>query len=314
MSPPRTYCGVPKKQRTASAAAARLTVLAAAGDTDALWRHAVELLSAPERLGREAALDALLTQPVPAARPALRALYDELAADGLKRDQGATMRVAILRILRAIGDARDADLATRASTTHESAFGEDIAWSLRAHGLMLLADLAPDAFAYYAVEHLDDRTGDGEPANTAFQLLAALENYLPIYQWLLRAEAADPLIGPVFELFAEGPRPIVERYANHALGRAGGADGEALAIVIAEAVIRLELDAAYPALGALIARKLSDELYNYLAVLLASTNRPPLLAILEHELHRGRRPKLIEAALRVRPTPEQDAILRRWEE
>ena len=115
MSPPRTYCGVPKKQRTASAAAARLTVLAAAGDTDALWRHAVELLSAPERLGREAALDALLTQPVPAARPALRALYDELDADGQKTAYGAQSAMPAMRISRLVHRQRTSRRSARTS-------------------------------------------------------------------------------------------------------------------------------------------------------------------------------------------------------
>jgi hypothetical protein len=224
------------------------------------------------------------------------------------------MRVSIVRILRAIGDVRDADIGILAVDTNESAFGEDIAWSLRAHGLMLLAELSPETFPYYAVEHLDDRAAEGEPANTAFQLLAGTGNYLPIYQWLLRADPADPLIGAVFELFAAGPRTLVERYAADALGRGAGERGEQLAIVIAEAVVRLDLDAAYPAVGRLMGTKLSDELFNYLALLLASTNRPPLLQILEHELHSGRRPKLVEAALRVRPTPEQESILTRWED
>ncbi|MBF6599989.1 MAG: hypothetical protein IVW36_05730 [Dehalococcoidia bacterium] len=178
---------------------------------------------------------------------------------------------------------------------------------------MLLADLDAPAFAYYAVEHLDDRARGGEPANTAFQLLAATGGHLPLYQWLLRADPADPLIGGVFELFAAGPRPIVERYARQALERTGAGRGEELAMVIAEAIVRLELDGAYPALAATMANKPSDELYQYLAVLLAATNRPALLAILEHELHGGRRPRLIEAALRVRPTAEQDAILERWQ-
>jgi len=52
----------------------------------------------------------------------------------------------------------------------------------------------------------------------------------------------------------------------------------------------------------------------YVAMLLAGTNRTPLLAILEDQLHRGRRPKLIVEALRVRPTAEQVAILQRWED
>jgi hypothetical protein len=49
-------------------------------------------------------------------------------------------------------------------------------------------------------------------------------------------------------------------------------------------------------------------------MLLASTNRLALLDILEQQLHRGRRPKLVADALSVRPTPEQRAILQRWED
>ena len=48
---------------------------------------------------------------------------------------------------------------------------------------------------------------------------------------------------------------------------------------------------------------------------MASTNRAPLLAILEQQLELDirRRPAILEA-LRVRTTPEQEAILKRWEE
>ena len=60
--------------------------------------------------------------------------------------------------------------------------------------------------------------------------------------------------------------------------------------------------------------RVSDELYAYVAMLLAGTNRPALLSILEDQLHRGRRPNLVVEALRVRTTPEQEAILRRWED
>jgi hypothetical protein len=62
------------KRRSASAGAARLTVLAAAGDGDAYVQYAMELLGANERLAREAALDALIKHPAPEARPALRTL------------------------------------------------------------------------------------------------------------------------------------------------------------------------------------------------------------------------------------------------
>ncbi|HEX5480723.1 MAG TPA: hypothetical protein VFY79_13490 [Dehalococcoidia bacterium] len=302
----------PKKRP--NAAAARLSVLAATADDETIVRTAIELLGARDRLSREAALDTLLAHPDASARPMLRSMFFDLDEDGLKRDQGAIMRIAIVRILRALGDARDADVALAACDTYEIAFGEDIAASLRAHGLMLLADLAPDRFPFIAVEHLEDRGPNGEPANTAFQLLAGSGNHAAIYQWLLGANPADPLIAGVFELLAEGPPEPVERYARRALAAATREGGEALATAVVEAVIRLELEACYPAVGGLMSAKISDELYNYLAVLLASTNRSPLLAILEEQLRHGRRSNIIEAALRVRTTPEQEAILRRWEE
>jgi hypothetical protein len=63
----------------------------------------------------------------------------------------------------------------------------------------------------------------------------------------------------------------------------------------------------------MLSAKISDELYSYLAMLLAGTNRPPLLEILEAQLRGGRRPKLVLEALNVRPTDEQRAIVKRWE-
>ena len=248
-------------------------------------------------------------------REPLRDLYFELAADGLKRDQGATLRVGIVRILAKLGDVRDRDVAINAASTFERVCEDDLTWTLRVHGLRMVADLDPALFPYYAVEHLDDNTGiGGEPANTASQLLAGTGNYVPIYQWLLAGDRHPALVAAAFELLAGGPREIVERFAAQAMELVIRRADEALATALAEAIVNLELENSYDALSGLMAAKLSDELYNYLAVLLAGTNRAPLLAILEHELHRGRRPRIIAEALRIRTTPEQAAILRRWEE
>jgi len=304
---------MPARRRAPSVALSRLKVLATA-DEPAFAAYAIELLESGDRLSREATLAALIERPLPSVRDALRALYFELDADGMKRDQGATMRTGIVRILREIGDVRDRDIAVRATGTVEMAFGGDISWVLRVHGLRLLVELAPDVFPYYAVERLDDVGGiGGEPANTAFQLLAGTNNHLPIYQWLITGDRDPSLVTAGFELLAGGPREIVQRYARQAMEIAIRRGNEALATVVAESIINLELADSYSALAKLISSKLSEELYNYLAVLLAGTNRPELLAILEHELHRGRRPRIIAEALRIRTTPEHAAILERWE-
>jgi hypothetical protein len=306
---------VKRKPAPASAARARLDVLAA-GDETKFREVAADMLSSKQRLDREAALDALVKRPVAELRPTLRDLFFELSADGIKRDQGARQRIAIVKILRAIRDPRDADVGVAAADAREIAFGEDIAWELRVHGLMLLAHVAPDAFSYYAVEHLDDMEGpeSSEPASTAFQLLAGTGHHAALYQWLLRSEGGEAA-QRVFELFAEqAPPEIVQRYASSALETAVRREDDAMCTVLVESIIRLELEACYPALSALMHAKVSDELYGYVAMLLAGTNRKALLAILENQLHGGRRPKLITEALRVRTTPEQAAILKRWED
>jgi len=305
---------MPSKKRAPAPELSRLKVLAA-GDERAFAAYATELLRAGDRLGREAALAALLERPLASMREPLRALYFELAADGLKRDQGSALRVGIVRVLAKLGDVRDRDVAMSAASTFESILADDLTWTLRGHGLRMIADLDPTLFPYYAVEHLDDNTGiEGEPANTAFQLLAGTGSYLPIYQWLIGGERHPVLVAAAFELLAGGPREIVQRYARDAMQLVIRRADEGLATALAEAIINLDLENSYDALGELMAAKLSDELYNYLAVLLAGTNRPPLLAILEHALHRGRRPHVIAEALRIRTTPEQAAILQRWEE
>lgn len=304
-----------KRKPQASAARARLQVLGA-GDARKFAEFASEVLASGRRLDREEALEALVQRPIPELRGQLRDLYIDLDADGLKRDQGAIQRLRIVKYLRAIGDSRDVDVGVRATDAYEKAFGEDTTWELRVHGLLLLADIAPDAFPYYAVEHLDDMAGpeESEPAGTAFQLLAATGNHASLYQWLLGSGGGGPA-ERVFELFAEdAPTEIIQRYASGALAMAIKREDDALCTVLVESIVRLELEACYPAITGLMFARVSDEMYAYVAMLLAGTNRTPLLAILEDQLHRGRRPKLIVEALRVRPTAEQVAILQRWED
>lgn len=295
--------------------ASRLKILAAGDDEHAFLDSARDLLASGDRTAREAALAALEARALPAARPALRALYAELDADGPKRDQGCTMREAIVRILGSFSDLRDVDIAIRASHTDESIFGDDTSWRLRANGLRMLATLAPERFPYYAVEHLDDASfNDSEPANTAFQLLAATGNHVAIYQWLISGDRPGALIAQVIDLLPDAPGDIIERYISRTIGVALRTDNESLAIALADAVVEREMASSFPALEQIMSAKISDELYRYLAVLLARTNTPALLAILEGQLHRGRRPRIVADALRIRPTPEQKAILKRWED
>jgi hypothetical protein len=153
----------------------------------------------------------------------------------------------------------------------------------------------------------------GEPAATALRLLAATGNLAAIYQWLIGPGRGSPNLVRAFEAFSEAPPEIVRRYVQGEVAVALRREDETLLTVFAEAIVQLELEGAYGGISMIMAAKISDELYAYLAVLCAGTNRAPLLAILERELHAGRRPKLIVEALRVRTTDEQQAIIERWE-
>jgi hypothetical protein len=304
---------MPKRRSAPNTRAARLTVLASANSSEFL-PSVLALLASPQRLDREAALEALAAHPLPEARVPARDLFLELHADGAKREAGGAMRGQIVRILRAIGDVRDRDIALLAAGAHEIAFGDDTTWRLRAEALTLLAATAPDIVPFVAVEQLGDATHDGEPAKTALALLAGAGHYLPIYQWLLAADPADPLVPIAFELLVEAPPDVVARYASATLGRAARAGNEGLVMMLCEAIVRIELEGCYASIGEAMFAKTSDELYAYLAMLLAGTGRAPLLALLDDQLRRGRRPRLVAEALRVRPTPETEAMLRRWED
>jgi hypothetical protein len=307
---------VPQRRHTAAATAeaARLTVLAES-DEKAFVALATEMLASGARPLREAALRALGEHPAPGCRASLRALFHELCADGPRRDQAATMRMQVVRILTEVGGAHDTDIAVRACDTSEVVLGDDTTRNLRALGLRLLARVNPELFPYIAVEHLDDRSDfNTEPANTAFQLLAAT-GFLPsVYQWLIGTGAYSSMAAELLPLLSEAPPEVVARYVRRSLQGAIRSGDDTLSIALADAIVQREMAESYPALGELMRAKISDELYNYLAVLLAGTNRPPLLAILERELHRGRRPKAVAEALAIRPTPESRAILERWED
>jgi hypothetical protein len=308
---------MPARKQQPSASRARLTVLASADD-DAFLAYALELLRSKQRLDREAALDALVARPLPGARDALRALYFDLDADGIKRDQGAPQRTAVIRYLMKSPLPIDADIAIRASQSLEVVFGDDVTAGLRSLGLRLLAHTSPDDLPYYAVELIDPpdnlpERDDGEPAATAIRLLAGTGHLPTLYYWLRGPGRSSTNLIRAFEAFTEAPAQIVRRYVEREIGAAVRRQDETLLTVFAETIVQLELESAYESIGSVLGAKISDELYSYLSMLFAGTNRRPLLAILEGQLHKGRHPKLVLDALRVRPTDEQRAIIKRWE-
>jgi hypothetical protein len=309
---------MPPRRPPPSAARARLTVLASADD-DAFLAPALALLRSKQRLDREAALEALLERPLDGAHEALCELYLALHADRPRGDGGAFQRGAIVRCLMKQPRRSDAAIGVLASETFEKDSNrDDNTYGLRLLGLQLLAlTLPPDEMRYYAVEHLDDMPAhqphQTEPAATAIRLLGETGNYLALYQWLRAADRDAPNLLAAFEALSSGPPVIVSRYIAAQIDDAIARGDEAVCTVFAEAIVKLDIEQAYASVSRMMDARISDELFSYLAVLLASTNRPSLLTILERQLCPGGRSNLVLEALRIRTTPEQQAVIDRWE-
>jgi hypothetical protein len=246
-------------------------------------------------------------------------VYIDLHADAPKSDRGGDQRGAILRYLLKQPHPGDAEVAVMASGTYErDNSGEDNTYNLRLLGLRLLGHILPPALlGYFAAEHLDDVTphGGDEPAATAIGLLADSGNHVALYAWLRgAAERASPNLLRAFEALTDAPPEIVRRYIEQEIGTAVARNDEAACMVFADAIVKLEIEQAYTAISAIMNARVSDELYSYIAVLVASTNRPGLLTIIEEQLQPGGRTHLVLDALRIRTTPEQQAIIKRWED
>lgn len=161
-------------------------------DPPAQARFAITLLDV--RKGQEAvfaALQILARTPLDEARPALHKLYDYYETHGKTRDPSAFIRGAILQALRQIVLPVDIPFLVHATETYvfpPPSFKEEGA-PLRSAALVALAELDETLARYHAVrllanEHTDPMSG--EPALTAAQVLAAHEEMLPLYFYVMQ--------------------------------------------------------------------------------------------------------------------------------
>jgi hypothetical protein len=306
---------MPTKKRAASHDVSRLKILAAGGE-DPYREYVAALLASGDRMAREAALEALIERPLPKMREQLRALYFDIDADSEKRDPGAHVRTGIAQVLVAGEDPRDIDIALRAVDTREKSMGADCTANLRALGLRIIAKANPELFPFVAVEHVNDSsTFSPEPANTALQLLASTGHEASVYQWIVTGVHEPALLEAAIDLLHDAPALVMSRCLAQLTRDAIESQDEPLLTKLAETIVEREFEDAYASLASVLDSPVSKELYGYLALLLAGTNRPPLLAILGEQMERDirRRPAIIDA-LRVRTTPEQAVLLKRWED
>ena len=179
-----------------------------------------------------AALDVLRAQPTWDAKPALLERYAALAADGVKRDAGTYLRAAILQALRPLLKPADVALLEDATAKYEylPPTHSEEAGLLRSTALVVLNEVDPTLAAFHAVRLLNDPETSplsGEPSLTAVRLLAAQDNRLPLYAYVLYQDRFRQPPPPLSEVISECLKslaglpasllpPVIQRYAESA--------------------------------------------------------------------------------------------------
>jgi hypothetical protein len=276
-----------------------------ASDLDAAVRLAIDLL-ARERAHRllEPALDLLLEKPTATARPALRDRFLDLSESGVRYDQDCSLRVRIVKVLRATGSPDDVDLAEQGVRTIQlqPPARVDVAQPLRGQSLLWLADFSPDRALYLAVELLHDphqSAFSGEPTVTAIQVLAAKGQILPIWSLARRAGPQPDVLAQAFASLRNTPADLqldaLREHLADALPR--GESGEGVALVVAEAIVLNRLTAGYDAVVDLLRQSPNLNLITYLAITIVRSGDDAMHAKLRGLLDAERDPRKA-AALR----------------
>lgn len=186
-------------------------------------RAAVDLLT--PRHGQEAiraGLRFLNSHPQAAAREPLRALYAHYAANGVARDPGAYLRSEIVRALRQIALPADVDIFNQAASTYEfppPAFKEE-AGLLRGGGLVALVEWDENAARYHATRLLADPLTDpmsGQPALAAVDVLASLDEALPLFFYAMQAHdhVLPEIAGECLRRLVSLPASVLPSVVSH---------------------------------------------------------------------------------------------------
>ena len=228
----------------------------------------------------EAALRVLQDFPDPSNRPLLPQAYAYYAENGSKRDPGMYLRAAILRALRPLTRQADMPLIEQAALTYEAMPSRHDAEGaeLRALALSIMNDLDEARAAYFAVKLLVDKVTSemsGEPALTAAKILAAQDQALPLYEYLVSPGDKSPEVAAACLRGLAGlPEALLERLVG--LYRYSSSEVILLGL--------FDLLLAHPkgedfseVFSHFLATTTSFDLYRYVTLALVTSGKPPLL-------------------------------------
>jgi hypothetical protein len=292
--------------------ASRLAALQAADSPSERLALALDILEHEAELRAvRAAVDVVAQQPTPQARPRLLARYAWFAENGVRRDPGTLMRVALLHALRPLATHSDTPLLEQAAATYEylPPGRSEEASPLRSAALVVLAEVDPGLATGHAVRLLADPETSrlsGEPALTAVRVLAAQGQLWPLYLHALTAHrqpgsAATPeVVAECLRCLADG---LPDSLAHGLLSGTGGLDAardEALAVGLIDlALARAGQAYAFDWLKAFLRDTRLLAAYRYAVTQIVVSHHPPLLAALAaaaaHETDRGKQTAIREA-------------------
>ncbi len=172
-----------------------------------------------------ALLKVLERTPVLAARPALLASYAHFEQSGEKRDSAANLRAAILRAARTVLLPADLPMLQRAVTTYvfPPPTRKEEGALVRSAALLALSEVDETLARFHAARLLVDEHTDpmsGEPALAALRVLAALNEPLLLYAYVmqpstrLQAEVVSECLCNLTTIPVSLVAGLVERFAN----------------------------------------------------------------------------------------------------
>lgn len=238
---------------------------------------ALELLQASRKREMvDTALAALESaDPGDSARPVLREraqFYFEHPA----KDAGGLLREKLLRLLVNIGHPDDLSLYLRGAACYESQLGLDVTQKLRAVALIGICAVDPPLGRAYAVRLLgepDTSPLSGEPSATALNVLASLDERLPVFGFIRLAGRAlienrlSDLVGKAFELLgAAFPATLFAELA----AEYSALDVSPVSAGIINAIIERRDAALYPLLEQIITQTRDADLHRYGLIMMAA--------------------------------------------
>ena len=244
--------------------------------------YALKLLETERNyLTVEAALQVLAENPVPEVRALLLNLYKYYEEDVTKRDQGATMRAFILKVLRDTVRKDDVPLLERAASSIEfmpPGRFDEIAMGLRSAALITLNEIDSALAAYHAVRLLNDEHTSkmsGEPAVTAAQVLATQRNYLPLYQYITQpGEKISEVLAECIRNSVDLPLSLLEKL----VAEYGRSNGDAVLIGLFDLILVHRANANFEEfLTNFLTTTRNYEVYRYLVLAILTSGQKALI-------------------------------------